>query len=43
MRLDGWDDREDVLKPGELSDYWLHLEPDDVIEIRFPKKRKKRN
>ena len=37
----GWDDREEVLEPGEMSDWWLHLETDDVIEIKLPKKRKR--
>ncbi len=29
-----WDDREDIVQPGEISDVWLHMEEDDVIVVR---------
>ncbi len=29
-----WDNREEILRPGELSDVWLHMEEDDVIIVR---------
>lgn len=35
--ISGFDERKETLKPGELSDDWLHLELDNVIEIRSPK------
>lgn len=35
--VSGFDERKETLKPGELSDDWLHLKFKDVIEIRFPK------
>ena len=39
--ISGFDERKEILEPGELSDDWLHFELDDVIEIRFPKCEKK--
>ena len=33
----GFDERKEILEPGELSDDWLHFELDDVIEISAPK------
>ncbi len=32
--LPGWDPGEDIVKPGETSDEWLHLEEEDILEIR---------
>jgi len=31
--IKGYDDREDVLEPGQTSDDWLHLEDEDTITI----------
>lgn len=42
MQADGLDERNEVLEPGELSDDFFHFEPGDVIEIKFPKVKKKR-
>lgn len=31
--VEGYDDRVELLQPGEDSDTWLHLEEEDVITI----------
>ena len=42
MQSDGYDDREKVLEPCELSDDFFNFELEDVIEIRFPRGEKRR-
>ena len=34
----GWDPREDVIGLGEITHWWLHLEEDDVLEIKENKR-----
>jgi len=31
--LEGFDDREELLEPGQTSEDWLHLEEEDIITI----------
>lgn len=33
LRIEGYDDREELLEPGQTSEDWVHLEDEDVITI----------
>lgn len=37
--IEGYDDSEERLEPGQVSDDWVNLEDEDIITIETPERR----